>query len=146
MCNGIFFWVNAEDIYRIFVLQERASAGAEANVNVGDIGFGRPSAATNEGNINAVRLVIETDKTVTYRQIRTSLGIGMSQVHKILHEHLAILLVDQFKYYLSACIFVVPRHDVTSGGDVVGRPRRHDSRHGVRTEKRSRRSNLTPLI
>lgn len=51
---------------------------------------GRPSTATTEDNISVVRRMIETDPRVTYQQIRTSLGIGMSQVHKILHEHLAV--------------------------------------------------------
>jgi [histone H3]-lysine36 N-dimethyltransferase SETMAR len=34
--------------------------------------------------------MIESNKRVTYQHIQTSLGIGMSQVHKILHEHLAV--------------------------------------------------------
>ncbi|GBP86599.1 hypothetical protein EVAR_66556_1 [Eumeta japonica] len=45
---------------------------------------------TAEDNISAVRLMIETQKRVTYQQIRTNLSIGMSEVHKILHEHLSI--------------------------------------------------------
>ncbi|GBP59095.1 hypothetical protein EVAR_48071_1 [Eumeta japonica] len=45
--------------------------------------------ATTEDNISAVWLMIETNKRVIYRQIRTSSGIGMSQVHQTLHEHLA---------------------------------------------------------
>ncbi|XP_052753346.1 histone-lysine N-methyltransferase SETMAR-like [Galleria mellonella] len=55
-----------------------------------DVHEGRPSTATTEDNISVVRHMIETDKRVTYQQIRASLGIGMSQVHKILHEHLAV--------------------------------------------------------
>lgn len=55
-----------------------------------DVREGRPSTATTEDNISVVRGMIETDKRVTYQQIRASLGIGMSQVHKILHEHLAV--------------------------------------------------------
>lgn len=55
-----------------------------------DLREGRPSTATTENNISVVQRMIETDKRVTYQQIRTSLGIGMSQVHKILHEHLAV--------------------------------------------------------
>ncbi|GBP23317.1 hypothetical protein EVAR_76032_1 [Eumeta japonica] len=38
----------------------------------------------------SVRPMIETGKRVTYQQIRTSLGISMNQVHKILHEHLGV--------------------------------------------------------
>ncbi|XP_052755359.1 protein GVQW3-like [Galleria mellonella] len=55
-----------------------------------DVHEGRPSTATTEDNISVVRRMIETDKRVTYQQIRASLGIGMSQVHKIFHEHLAV--------------------------------------------------------
>ncbi|CAK1603195.1 unnamed protein product [Parnassius mnemosyne] len=55
-----------------------------------DLREGRPSTATTEDNISVVRRMIQTDKRVTYQQIRASLGIGMSQVHKIFHEHLAI--------------------------------------------------------
>ncbi|GBP37906.1 Putative uncharacterized protein FLJ37770 [Eumeta japonica] len=54
-----------------------------------DLRQGRPFMATIEDNISAVRLMIKTDKRVTYQQIRTSLSIGMSQVYKILHEQLA---------------------------------------------------------
>ncbi|GBP74266.1 hypothetical protein EVAR_51667_1 [Eumeta japonica] len=43
-----------------------------------------------EDNISTMRLMINTDRRVTYQQIWPSLGIGMSQVHKILHEHLAV--------------------------------------------------------
>ncbi|GBP48540.1 hypothetical protein EVAR_38512_1 [Eumeta japonica] len=49
----------------------------------------RPSTTTTEDNANAVRLKIETDQRVTYQQIRKNLGIDMSQVHQIPHEHLA---------------------------------------------------------
>ncbi|GBP42961.1 hypothetical protein EVAR_96458_1 [Eumeta japonica] len=51
---------------------------------------GRPSTATTEDIISAMRLMIETGKRVAYQQIRTSLDIGMSQVYEILHEHLAV--------------------------------------------------------
>ncbi|GBP22631.1 hypothetical protein EVAR_13911_1 [Eumeta japonica] len=37
----------------------------------------RSSLATTEDNISAVRLMIETDKRVSYQQIRTSLGIAI---------------------------------------------------------------------
>ncbi|GBP54777.1 hypothetical protein EVAR_90062_1 [Eumeta japonica] len=49
---------------------------------------GRPTATTED--ISAVRLTIDTDERVTCQQIWTSLGIGMSQVHKVLHKHLAV--------------------------------------------------------
>ncbi|GBP57523.1 hypothetical protein EVAR_103121_1 [Eumeta japonica] len=45
--------------------------------------------AKTKDNISAVRLMIETDKTMPYQQTRTSLGVGMSQVPKIRHEHFA---------------------------------------------------------
>ncbi|GBP71777.1 Putative uncharacterized protein FLJ37770 [Eumeta japonica] len=52
---------------------------------------GRPSTATTKENIDMLcDFMIKTDKRLTYQHIRTSLGIGMSQVHKILHEHLAV--------------------------------------------------------
>ncbi|GBP23122.1 hypothetical protein EVAR_13143_1 [Eumeta japonica] len=40
--------------------------------------------------LSAVRLMIETDKKVTYQKNRTNLGIGMSQEHNIFHEYLAV--------------------------------------------------------
>ncbi|GBP85777.1 hypothetical protein EVAR_84593_1 [Eumeta japonica] len=46
-----------------------------------------------EDNVSAVRLMIDTDKR-TYQPIRTSLGIGMSQVYEILDE-LSTILPDQ---------------------------------------------------
>ncbi|GBP54158.1 Putative uncharacterized protein FLJ37770 [Eumeta japonica] len=49
-----------------------------------------PSTATTEDNISALRLMKETERKVTYQQIHTSLGIGKSQVDKILHERLAV--------------------------------------------------------
>lgn len=55
-----------------------------------DIREGRPSTAVTEENINAVRLMIEAEKRTTYQQIRASLGIGMSQVQTILHDHLKV--------------------------------------------------------
>ncbi|GBP42272.1 hypothetical protein EVAR_16368_1 [Eumeta japonica] len=53
-----------------------------------DLREGRSSTATTEDNINDVRLMIENYKRVTLPAIGTSLGIGISQVHKILHEYL----------------------------------------------------------
>ncbi|GBP27602.1 Putative uncharacterized protein FLJ37770 [Eumeta japonica] len=55
-----------------------------------DLREGRLSTATTEDNISAVRLMIETFKRVIWRQIRISLDIGISRVHKILHDHLAV--------------------------------------------------------
>ncbi|GBP94425.1 hypothetical protein EVAR_68753_1 [Eumeta japonica] len=37
----------------------------------------RPSTATIEDNVNSVRLMIETDKRITYQQIQTSFSIGI---------------------------------------------------------------------
>ena len=39
---------------------------------------GRPSTAVNNKNIDAVRLMIKTDRHVTYHEIWASLGISMS--------------------------------------------------------------------
>ncbi|GBP06789.1 hypothetical protein EVAR_92713_1 [Eumeta japonica] len=55
-----------------------------------DLRDGPPSKATTEDDVSAVRLMIETDKSVTYQQIRTSLGVAISHVLKILHESLAV--------------------------------------------------------
>jgi hypothetical protein len=41
-------------------------------------------------NINAVRKPIMQDHHVTYREIEASLGISITSIHKILHEHLAV--------------------------------------------------------
>lgn len=51
-------------------------------------GAGRPKTAVTQENIDAVQKLIEEDRHVTYQEIQTSLGIGGSQVHKILHEEL----------------------------------------------------------
>ncbi|GBP85632.1 hypothetical protein EVAR_62619_1 [Eumeta japonica] len=48
-------------------------------------------------------ILLLTDKSVTYQQIQTSLSIGTSQVHKILHEYLAVRKL---------CIWWVP-HNLT---------------------------------
>ncbi|GBP29339.1 hypothetical protein EVAR_22711_1 [Eumeta japonica] len=50
----------------------------------------RPSTAMTDSNISAVQLMIETCKRRIYQQIRTILGIGMSQVHPTFHEHLPV--------------------------------------------------------
>jgi len=52
-------------------------------------GAGRPKTAVTQENIDAVQKLIEEDRHVTYQEIQTSLGIGGSQVHKILHEELS---------------------------------------------------------
>ncbi|GBP52490.1 hypothetical protein EVAR_32046_1 [Eumeta japonica] len=44
----------------------------------------------DDRRLGAVRLMIETDKRATYQQTRTSFGVGMSQVHKVLDKHLAV--------------------------------------------------------
>ncbi|GBP70155.1 hypothetical protein EVAR_52740_1 [Eumeta japonica] len=59
---------------------------------------GCPSTATTE-DISAVRLMVKTDKRVTYQQIRTSLDIGMSQVLKILHENLAVRKLRRINWH-----------------------------------------------
>ncbi|GBP15476.1 hypothetical protein EVAR_9260_1 [Eumeta japonica] len=43
-----------------------------------------------ENNMSAVRLMIETDKKMTFQQIQISLGIGTSQMHKIFHTYVAV--------------------------------------------------------
>ncbi|GBP55640.1 hypothetical protein EVAR_97848_1 [Eumeta japonica] len=44
--------------------------------------------ATTEDNISVERLLIDTDKRVTYQKIWKRLGNGMSQVYKIFDDHL----------------------------------------------------------
>lgn len=51
---------------------------------------GRPATAVTDINIDTVRQLIETDKKNTCQKIRTTLGIRMSQVQKILHLHLKV--------------------------------------------------------
>ncbi|GBP89132.1 hypothetical protein EVAR_67928_1 [Eumeta japonica] len=43
----------------------------------------------NDRNIDAVRGMIETDRRVTYHEIRASLGIGLSQIRSNLDRYLA---------------------------------------------------------
>ncbi|GBP73494.1 hypothetical protein EVAR_29387_1 [Eumeta japonica] len=45
-----------------------------------DLRDGHPSTATAKDNISVVRLTIETDKRITYQQIRISLGIEKSRL------------------------------------------------------------------
>lgn len=51
---------------------------------------GRPLTEVVATNIDAVRKLIELDRHVTYREIQATLGIGMTQINQILHEHLAV--------------------------------------------------------
>ncbi|GBP81537.1 hypothetical protein EVAR_57182_1 [Eumeta japonica] len=49
-----------------------------------------PSIATTKDNISTVWLMIGIDIRVTYQKFQISLGIGTSQVHKVLYEYLEI--------------------------------------------------------
>lgn len=49
---------------------------------------GRPKSAVCVRNIDAVREMVKVDRHVTYREIQTSLGIGMTAISEILHENL----------------------------------------------------------
>ena len=49
---------------------------------------GRPKTAVTQINIDTVQKLIEEDPHVTYREFQASLGIGMSQIQKILHDEL----------------------------------------------------------
>jgi len=51
---------------------------------------GRPKTVVVPETIDAVRELIMEDRRVTYREIEASLGISMTSIHKILHEHLAV--------------------------------------------------------
>lgn len=66
---------------------------------------GRPSTAVTEENVAAVRRLIEENRRITYDEIRGQLGIGMSQIQKILHENLKVRKL---------CCRWIP-HELTSG-------------------------------
>lgn len=53
-----------------------------------DFREGRPATAITDENIDLVRNMINADRHVTYAEIAASIGIGKSQIQKILHEHL----------------------------------------------------------
>lgn len=35
--------------------------------------------------------MVETNEIIRYQQIQASLGIGMSQIQKVIHEHLGVI-------------------------------------------------------
>ena len=51
---------------------------------------GRPKSVVVPENIDAVLELIKQDRHITYREIEASLGISMTSINKILHEHLAV--------------------------------------------------------
>ena len=51
---------------------------------------GRPSTSVVATNVDAVRVMIERDRHITYREIQASLGIAMKAIHTILHDHLSV--------------------------------------------------------
>lgn len=51
---------------------------------------GRPKSVVVPQNIDAVRELIMQDRHMTYREIEASLGISMTSINKILHDHLAV--------------------------------------------------------
>jgi histone-lysine N-methyltransferase SETMAR len=51
---------------------------------------GRPKSVVVPENIDAVQNLIMQDRHITYREIEASLGISMTSINKILHEHLAV--------------------------------------------------------
>lgn len=51
---------------------------------------GRPKSVVVPQNIEAVRKLIMQDRHVTYREIEAILGICMTSIHRILHEHLSV--------------------------------------------------------
>ncbi|GBP60500.1 Putative uncharacterized protein FLJ37770 [Eumeta japonica] len=57
----------------------------------GEFRDGRPSTAVNNKNIDAVRRMIETDRHVTYHEIRAFLDIGKSQIQSIRHKYFGML-------------------------------------------------------
>lgn len=55
-----------------------------------EIREGRPSTAVTKEKVATIRHLIEENQRITYEEIRRQLGIGMSQIEKILHEHLRV--------------------------------------------------------
>lgn len=54
-------------------------------------GGGRPKTAITQQNIDTVQKLIEKDRRITYQEIRASLGIGNSQIQKIImHDELKV--------------------------------------------------------
>lgn len=51
---------------------------------------GRPISIVLPETIDAVRELIKQDRHVTYREIEAFLGISMTSINKILHEHLGV--------------------------------------------------------
>ena len=51
---------------------------------------GRPMTAVTQENIEAIRNLIKSDRHVTYREISSTLGIGMTAISKILNDHLGV--------------------------------------------------------
>ena len=51
---------------------------------------GRPKSVVVLETVNAVRQLILQDRHVTYREIETTLGINVTSIHSILHEHLTV--------------------------------------------------------
>ena len=55
-----------------------------------DFREGRPATGVVSENIDAVHEMIKMDRHVTYREIQSSLGIDMKQIHTILHDRLNV--------------------------------------------------------
>lgn len=55
-----------------------------------DFREGRPATSITQENIDAVRVLIEQDRHVTYSEIEASLGITATAINSILHQHLNV--------------------------------------------------------
>lgn len=55
-----------------------------------EVKAGRPKSVVVPQNIEAVRKLIMDDRHVTYREIEATLGISMTSINSILHDHLAV--------------------------------------------------------
>lgn len=51
---------------------------------------GRPSSSVTETNIASVENLLMEDRRITIREISAKLGVGVRQVHEILHNHLGV--------------------------------------------------------
>ncbi|CAK9796110.1 hypothetical protein ANTQUA_LOCUS621 [Anthophora quadrimaculata] len=58
---------------------------------------GHPKSVVVLKNIDAVHELVIQDRHLTFRAIEASLGINVTSIHKILHEHLAVKRICSLK-------------------------------------------------
>ncbi|GBP93102.1 hypothetical protein EVAR_97007_1 [Eumeta japonica] len=71
-----------------------------------------PKSVVVPQNILAVQELTMQDSHVTYREIKTSLGISITSIHKILHENLAVKnFVLEFRTKTASCRLVQKKYN-----------------------------------